>query len=1028
MERVGILFCHCDWNGHHDFVSPSLIGEILKIPAVAHVEEIRNFCLQWDRLKDLVREKDLQGIILFACSATLQEGIFRNIAASAGLEPNQVAVIEKKGLDNSPESILELVARNIQALKEKASRPTVATPIIKKALVIGGGAAGIQASLDIADGGYEVYLVEQLSTIGGHMLQLSETFPTLDCPQCIMTPKMVEINQHQNVHLMTYSEVEEVSGEVGHFKVKIRQKTPYVDWSKCTGCGDCVKACPVTLYSEWDRGIASRKAVYKHFAQAVPNKFTIQKKGIPFCRAACPIHVNAQGYVQLIKEGRFDEALKVIQRVLPFPGIMGRICVHPCETKCKRGEVDKPIAICSLKRSASDAGKEAEPDLTIEEEKKEKVAIVGAGPAGLLAAYDLRKKGYRVTVFDALPFAGGTLRVGIPAYRLPREIMDKEFSILEKMGIEFKFNTSVGRDVTLSRLKQDYNAVFIAIGAHVSTKLGVEGEQLKGVVQGLDFLRAVNLEQRIQVGKTVAVIGGGNTAIDAARVAYRLGAKEVNILYRRSRSEMPASESEIEEAEHEGIKIHLLVAPVEVLGEEGRVKQIKCIRMRLGEPDLSGRRRPIPVEDSEFLLDADMVIPAIGQSPDVALLGKDVNLELSRNGTIKADPVTLTTSIEGVFAGGDVMSGPASAVEALAAGRKAAISIDRYLQGEDLYQGREDEGPKDVELDVDISKAQKKQRAQMPAIPLSARQGNFSEVDTGFTLEQAQEEAGRCLNCADCCECLSCVEACKASAIDHVMPDRFEEIEVGAIVLATGYELLSPKEIPEFEADPDVLDGLQFERILAPSGPTDGVVIRPSDHKVPKEVVFISCVGSRDPEHFYPYCSRICCMYLAKMSMLYKHVVPDGQAYIFYIDIRSTGKGYEEFVQRAVEEDKVVYLRGRVSRLFRENDKIRVYGVDTLSGKPIEINADLVVLGMAMVPNPKGVELIKKLNLAVNEFGFLSEAHPKMRPMESMKPGIFIAGTAQGPKDVPDTVAQASAAASKVLTLFARDMVMRDYA
>jgi heterodisulfide reductase subunit A len=1028
MERIGILFCCCDWNGHRDLLSPSLISEIKKIPTVVHVEEIRNFCLQWDKLKDLVTEKGLQEIILFACSATLQEGMFRNIAASAGLEPDHVSVIEKKGLKDTPESIPELISQNIKALKERAAQPTVATPIIKKALVIGGGAAGIQASLDIADGGYEVYLVEQLSTIGGHMLQLSETFPTLDCPQCIMTPKMVEINQHKNVHLMTYSEVDEVSGEIGRFKVRIRRKTPYVDWSKCTGCDDCTKVCPVELYSEWDRGIASRKAVYKHFAQAVPNKFTIQKKGIPFCRAACPIHVNAQGYVQLVKEGRFDEALKVIQRVLPFPGVMGRICVHPCETKCKRGEVDKPIAICTLKRSASDAGKDVEPDLTIEEEKKEKVAIIGAGPAGLLAAYDLRKRGYKVTVFDALPFAGGTLRVGIPAYRLPREIMEREFSTLEKMGVEFRFNTLIGKDVMLDKLRGDYQAIFIAIGAHVSTKLGVPGEDLKGVVQALDFLRAVNLNQKVKVGETVAVIGGGNTAIDAARVALRLGAQEVSILYRRSRSEMPANESEIEEAEHEGIKIHLLVAPVEVIGEAGKVKQIKCIRMRLGEPDASGRGRPIPIAGSEFLMDVAMVIPAIGQSPDVAVLGRDVNLELSRNGTVKADPVTLMTSIEGIFAGGDVVSGPASAVEALAAGRKAAISIERYLKGEDLYQRREGEGPREVDLDVDTSKVVKKQRAKMPTIPLPERQGNFEEVDLGFTLEQAQEEAGRCLNCADCCECFSCVDACKALAIDHTMQDQYEEIEVGAIVLATGYELLSTKQISEFETDPDVLDGLQFERILAPSGPTDGVVIRPSDRKIPKEVVFISCVGSRDPEHFYPYCSRICCMYLAKMAMLYKHAVPDGQAYIFYIDIRSTGKGYEEFIQRAVEEDKVVYLRGRVSRLFRENGKIRVYGVDTLSGKQIEINADLVVLGMAMIPNPKGVELIRKLNLATDQFGFLSESHGKMKPMESLQPGIFIAGTAQSPKDVPDTVAQASAAASKVLTLFAQEMVIKDYA
>ena len=306
----------------------------------------------------------------------------------------------------------------------------------------------------------------------------------------------------------------------------------------------------------------------------------------------------------------------------------------------------------------------------------------------------------------------------------------------------------------------------------------------------------------------------------------------------------------------------------------------------------------------------------------------------------------------------------------------------------------------------------------MPMLNLGHREGSFAEVELGLDEETTVAEARRCLNCAGCCECLSCEVACERKAINHEMVDSYEELDVGAIVVATGFELTPKKAITEFEPDPDILDGIQFERILSPGGPTAGVVLRPSDAKTPKEVVFISCVGSRDPEHGVPYCSRVCCMYLAKQAMLYKHAVPDGQAYIFYMDTRSTGKGYEEFVQRAVEEDGVLYLRGRVSKVFRDGDKLKVWGADTLTGKRIELSCDLVVLGMAMIPDPESKELMRILGINTDSHGFINEAHYKLRPLETNIPGIYVAGTAQGPRDIPDSVAQASGAASKVLTLF----------
>ena len=894
----------------------------------------------------------------------------------------------------------------------------VETPVTRKALVIGGGVAGIQAALDIADAGHEVFLVEKSPSIGGHMIQYSEVFPTLDCPQCILTPKMVEVGQHPKIKLLTYSEVAQVSGQMGHFTVRVKRKSPYVDWEKCTGCGECANVCPVEVYSEFERGIAKQKAIYKPFGQAVPAVFTVDKKGIAPCRAACPLQVNAQGYVALISQGRFTEALNLVREKTPFPGICGRICTHPCESQCLRGEMDMPLAINDLKRFVADQEKEPAADLTIASEREGKVAIIGAGPAGLMAAYELRKMGYQVTIFEALPAAGGMMRAGIPEYRLPRDILEKEVSLIQKMGVAIRFDTTIGEQVTLAALKDEFNTVFIAAGAHVSAKLGVEGEDLAGVKHGIDFLREVNLNGKSEVGERVVVVGGGNAAIDAARTAYRLGAKTVSIVYRRSREEMPAIPGEVIEAEGEGIKISYLTDPVRIVGENGRVRGIECLRTKLGPPDESGRRRSIPVEGSEFFLEADMIIPAIGQVPDVAFLGSEIRIGLKPGNRLEVDDTTLQTTADGIFAGGDVVTGPNTVIDALAAGRRAAISIDRYLRGESLTIDREDAGLPVSELKVDMAGISQQRRTDMPAVPPAQRTGNFREVALGLSEEEAIREAGRCLACPGCSECRSCEKVCEPKVIDHQMVERYEELEVGAIVLATGFELIPREAIAEFEPDPDILEGIQFERILCPGGSTAGVVMRPSDQKIPREVVFISCVGSRDPEHGVPYCSRVCCMYLVKMAMLYKHAVPDGQAYIFYMDVRSTGKGYEEFVQRAVEEDGVLYLRGRVSRVFRDGEKLKVCGVDTLSGKNVDISCDLVVLGLAMVSDPVGQELAQRLGIATDEYGFITEVHPKLNPLETSVPGIYVAGTAQGPRDIPDSVAQASGAASKVLALF----------
>ena len=576
MKRIGVFVCHCGLNIAETVDIKKVVEVISKHPSVAHVVDYTYMCSDpgQDMIKKAIVEKKLDGVIVAACSPTLHEITFRNAVASAGLNPYQFenANIREqcswvhKDKKTATEKAIEIIKSMIEKLKLNESLTAINIPITKKALVIGGGISGMQAALDIANSGYEVVLVEKTSSIGGRMSQLSETFPTLDCASCILTPKTVEVGHHPNIKLLTYSEVEAVEGYLGNFKVKIRRKTAFVDWDKCTGCGLCSEKCPTKVPSEFERYMGPRKAIYIPFPQAVPKK----------------------------------------------------------------------------------------------------------------------------------------------------PIIDSE----------------------------------------------------------------------------------------------------------------------------------------------------NCIYFKTGK-------------------------------------------------------------------------------------------------------------------------------------------------------------------------CRLCEKQCPTGAIDYNQKEKFIEENVGVIIVATGYDLLSKESIGEYGYGKykDVIDGLQFERLLSASGPTSGEIKRPSDGKIPKEVVFVQCVGSRDPEHGMPYCSKFCCMYTAKHALLYKHVVHDGQAYVFYIDIRSGGKGYEEFVQRAIEDEKILYLRGKVSRIFQDSGddgKLIVWGVDTLTGKKIEIAADMVVLAMAAVPNVGVKELAKKLKISTDAHGFITEAHPKLRPVETLTAGIFLTGCAQAPKDIPETVAQASGAAARAITILSKPELEMD--
>lgn len=464
------------------------------------------------------------------------------------------------------------------------------------------------------------------------------------------------------------------------------------------------------------------------------------------CSLNCPAGTDVQGYVKLISEGKFREAVQLIKERIPIPASIGRVCPHPCEKNCRRRFVEEPLSIAYLKSFAADedlkSGNKFVPD--VEAESGKTVAVIGGGPAGLTAAYFLRAKGHKVTVFDAMPKAGGMLRYGIPQYRLPKEILDEEIETITSMGVEIKNNVRIGKDISLSEIKEKFDAVIVAIGAWKSAGMGVTGESLENVYGGIDFLRSVALKNPVNIGKNVAVCGGGNTAMDACRTAVRLGAENVYVVYRRTRAEMPAEQIEITEAEEEGVQFKFLCNPAEIIGENGKVKEIKLQVMELGEPDASGRRKPVPVEGKFEILPVDSVIMAIGQKINIA--GFE-DLELTDRGNIAADVSTFRTSVEGIFAVGDATNRGASiAIEAIGEAHKASEIVDKYLKGENASYKKPFVSEKTVTAE-DFKDREKISRAVMPQRSADERKRDFNEINLGFTPEQAMSEAKRCLEC-----------------------------------------------------------------------------------------------------------------------------------------------------------------------------------------------------------------------------------------------------------------------------------------
>ncbi|MHA1691191.1 MAG: FAD-dependent oxidoreductase, partial [Candidatus Heimdallarchaeaceae archaeon] len=817
-------------------------------------------------IREDVKDSNLNRVVVASCSPLMHEKTFQKTVQEAGLNPYlfQMANIREhvswvtKDKKEATIKAKRLVAAAVNRVRYHEPLETQSSEVNENTLVVGAGITGIEAALTIANSGKHVYLVEKESSIGGKMAKLDKTFPTLDCSQCILAPKMVEVSQNPNITLLTSSEVTNVSGFIGNFKIEVTQKPTYIDPEKCTACGECSEVCPIELPNAFTENMSTRKAAYRMFPQAIPNSFLIDKLGSAPCNLSCPAKINPMAYVGLISQDRFDEAADIIRRDMPFLSVCSYICFHPCEKACERGNVDQPIAIRDLKRVLHEIVPETIEDIKkAPKSHKEKIAIIGGGPAGLTAAWYLAKLGYPVTVFEKTDKLGGLLRTRVK--NLPIEVLDLEIEKILKLGVDVEYNKEFKKDFDFESLKKDgYQAFLIALGR----------EAPKGV-------------------------------------------------------------------------------------------------------SLTG----IEVEKDRYV----------------------------------SDPLTYQTKIPSVFVAGDNAIGIRSSVKAIGQGKEAAESIHRMFMNMDLSAGRE---PLPVVENVSYLDAERKDR-----ISFDFNKG----IDIEEIKAKAKEEADRCLKCSACSECMLCVAKCEVEAINHDDHEKIQTLDVGNIIISIGYELFDPSLIKNYGYGvlPNVISSLEFETIVNASGPTGGKILL-ENGKEPQSVGIIHCVGSRDSNNL-EYCSQICCMYSMKFAHLIKERT-NAQVYEFYIDLRATGKGYEQFYKKVLDDD-VMMIRGKVAEVNmiplkeEEEGKLLVKVEDTLLGQVRRIPVDLLILSTGGTP-AKDTEKIKKLfGLSVTQDGFFLEQHPKLAPIETPNPGIYIAGACSFIKDIPASVAQAQAAASKALAV-----------
>ncbi len=1036
--RIGVFLCRCGGNISSSVDLDRLKSHSDRFEDVAFCD-YQSFTCSSDgqrTIQEALKEHALDAVVIGCCTPKQYEELYRECIRKAGLNPYLLEMVNLREQVSYPhfhepekatEKALRLLTGAINRVRLLKPLQVKKAKVNRDVAVIGGGIAGITASLMLAKLGHQVYLIEKEPAIGGNMARVVKTFPTDDCAMCTLSPKLDEVGKNENIHLMSYSEVGKVEKIPEGLRLGILRKARYVDEETCTGCGECAEVCPVDIVNDYDKGlISTKKAVYKDFASAVPNVYTIDKHAMSPCIAACPVNQSAQGYLALVAQRRFEEAYHVICRDNPLPTVCGRVCSHTCETECTRNHVDEPLAICGITRFVTDwaNARGIQPKARKASPKKQKTAVIGSGPAGLACAQSLASKGYPVSVFEKNERVGGMLAYGIPAYRLPPEHLDTDVENIKKLGVEIFLNTEIGRDLLFDELYETHEAIFISTGLQEGAELPeIPGSELDGIHSGVDFLWKVRHGDALTVKGSAVVIGGGNVAIDVARTIKRLGAGAVTILCLEDYDEMPAIRHEIVAAENEGIVIKSGCSVSRFMGNRGSVEKLVCLMVERIDITEDGLFRPVLKQGTETELACDTVFVAIGQRLNRGFLSRTHAVDINRRGLIETVRSSTGTGFEKVFAGGDVTIGPSTVIEAVAQGRLAADEIDCFIQNKP-FAGPLTSYPSRDYVYADIVthrqryfKTQKRQ--QMPELNLG-RRVDFKEVEEGFNEEAAVKEAQRCLQCGNCSDCRVCETVCEAKAIDHYQKDTTETIEVGAVIVATGYKEFDPSQLHYgYGKYPDVVTQLQFARMLDPVGPTGGRILRVSDGTPAKKIVMVQCVGSRSGEQglagSHRYCSRVCCMVALKHAgMIKKYYTPDAQIYICYIDIRAFGKGYEEYFEQ-VRGMGVKFIKGLpgVIRPDAETGRLDISVEDANTATLINIDADLVVLSAAT--EPADIEDLRvKLNITNDESGFIKEFHPKIRPTDTMVKNVFAAGAAQSPKDIPDTIAQAGSAAASV--------------
>jgi heterodisulfide reductase subunit A2 len=885
------------------------------------------------------------------------------------------------------------------------------------ALVIGAGIGGMESSLKLGDMGYKVLLVEKEASVGGRMILLSKVFPTLDCASCISGPKMSSTINHPNVTTMTYAEVESIrrNGD-GSFQVRVHQKARYVDTAACTGCQECERACTVAVPDEFNYDLVGRRAAYIPFPQAVPKKAVITRAGTSPCTGTCPAGIKAHGYVSLTRSGKYEEAFQRVLDATPLVGTLGRACYAPCESECTRTKLEGAIPIRRIKRFVADRhyARADGPGIEVAEPTGKRVAVVGSGPAGLTAAWQLARRGHTVKVFEAAAEPGGALRLSIPSYRLPNDVVDRDIANVTAIGVEI---ATGARITNLAALRADgFDAVVVATGTPKSVRLGVPGEALDGIGPALDFLRLVKLGEPVNfAGREVVVIGGGNVAIDAARTARRLGAAAVHMVCLEQRAEMPAHAFEVDEALAEGVVLHNGWG-IRGFRGDARVGAVELKRCT-GVFDADGHFAPRYDDGETRDLACGAVIVAIGMSPDTEAFAAQV--PVARNRRLQVDPRTLQSEVPYVFAAGDVATGPTDITRAVGQGRRAAYMADRWLRGLELgvFEGFDDRLGT-IGHDEVLARQKAYGRREPLAVErrLAAAPSDFAEVEPALTEDEAIAGAGSCLDCGVCSECGECVAACPAFAIDLDMHARTHKVEVGAVVLSTGFKLFAADVKPEYGWGrfPNVITGTQMDRLLAPTRPFN-TVLRPGDGKVPERIAYISCTGSRDRTVNNPLCSKFCCMYSVKQNQLIMGALPLADVTMHYMDMRAAGKRYEEFYQQA-RDMGATYIKGRVANITEKPDgNLIVHYEDIENGGTLrEAEYDLVVLAVGIQPNRDVERLFVGEPLRLDEFAYVAEADDDLEPGRTSIGGVFVAGTAAGAKDIVDSITHAGAAVAQV--------------